>query len=139
MRTRRLGLLPVVLLAATGLLTPHAVAADPEFPPGDTGFHTYNEMAAEVAATAAAHPAIVKRFSIGTSYQGRQLWAVKVSDNVGVDEREPEVVFDGLHHADEHMSLEMTLAILRWLVTATAPIRRSPASSTPARSGSCSR
>jgi hypothetical protein len=42
---------------------------------------------------------------------------VKVSDNVGVDEREPEVVFDGLHHADEHMSLEMTLAILRWLVT----------------------
>ena len=117
MRTRRLGLLPVVLLAATGLLTPHAVAADPEFPPGDTGFHTYNEMAAEVAATAAAHPAIVKRFSIGTSYQGRQLWAVKVSDNVGVDEREPEVVFDGLHHADEHMSLEMTLAILRWLVT----------------------
>ena len=85
MRTRRLGLLPVIVLAATGLLVPHAAAASPEFPPGDTGFHTYNEMAAEVAATAAAHPAIVRRFSIGTSYQGRQLWAVKVSNNVGVD------------------------------------------------------
>jgi carboxypeptidase T len=118
MRTRRLGLLPVVVLAA-GLLTPQApaTAATPEFPPGETGFHTYDEMANEVAATAAAHPTIVKRFSIGSSYQGRSLWAVKVSDNVSIDEREPEVVFDGLHHADEHMSLEMTLAILRWLVT----------------------
>ena len=40
---------------------------------------------------------------------------MKVSDNVGTDEPEPEVMLDGLHHADEHMSLEMTLAILRWL------------------------
>src|SRR6185369_679643 len=118
MRTRRLGLLPVAALVVAGLgVAPPATAATPEFPPGELGFHTYAEMASEVAATAAAHPAIVRRFSIGTSYQGRQLWAVKVSDNVGVDEREPEVVFDGLHHADEHMSLEMTLAILRCLVT----------------------
>src|SRR5262249_56952416 len=92
-------------------------AASAELPPGETGFHTYAEMATEVAATAAAHPTIVKRFSIGKSYQGRELWAVKVSDNVNIDEREPEVVFDGLHHADEHMSMEMTLAILKWLVT----------------------
>ena len=40
---------------------------------------------------------------------------MKVSDNVGTDEPEPEVMLDGLHHADEHMSLEMTLSILRWL------------------------
>jgi carboxypeptidase T len=78
-------------------------------------------MAAEVAATAQAHPSIVKRFSIGKSQQGRDLWAVKVSDNVAVDEREPEVVFDGLHHGAEHMSLEMTLAILKWLVTGYGP------------------
>ena len=32
------------------------------------------------------------------------------------DEAEPEVLFDGLHHADEHMGLEMTLHILHWLV-----------------------
>src|SRR5262245_58480118 len=101
MRTRRLSLLPVaVLIVARLAAAPPATAATPEFPPGETGFHTYAEMAAEVAATAAAHPTIVKRFSIGKSYQGRELWAVKVSDNVNIDEREPEVVFDGLHHAD---------------------------------------
>jgi murein tripeptide amidase MpaA len=73
-------------------------------------------MSAEVAAVAAAHPDIVQRFSIGKSYKGRELWAVKISDNVATDEDEPEVLYDGLHHSDEHMGLEMTLQILHWLV-----------------------
>src|SRR5687767_359160 len=83
-----------------------AVAVEFEFPPGETGYHTYEEMAAEVEAAAAAYPSIVQRFSIGRSYQGRELWAAKVSDNVATDEDEPEVLLDGLHHGDEHMSLE---------------------------------
>jgi hypothetical protein len=91
-----------------------ALAAD-EFPEGWEAYHTYAELTAELAAVEAAHPDIVERFSIGSSYRGRELLAAKVSDNVGVDEDEPEVLFDGLHHGDEHMSLEMTLAILRWL------------------------
>ena len=65
---------------------------------------------------AAAHPDIVSLFTVGTSFKGRPLWAAKVSDNVMADEDEPEVLFDGLHDGNEHMSLEMTLAILDWLV-----------------------
>lgn len=91
------------------------VRAATEFPPGWEGYHTYAEMRAEVAAVAEAHPDIVLPFSIGTSHEGREIVAAKISDNVGTDEDEPEVLFDGLHHADEHMSLEMTLQILRWL------------------------
>ena len=72
-------------------------------------------MVAEIKATQAAHPDIVQLRSIGKSYQGRDLWVAKVSDNVATDEPEPEVMFDGLHHAREHLSLEQTLAILRWL------------------------
>ena len=53
--------------------------------------------------------------SIGKSYQGRDLWVAKVSDNVATDEAEPEVLFDSLHHAREHLSLEQALALLRWL------------------------
>ena len=101
------------VLALLGALP--AAAAEPEFPAGQEAFHTYAEMASEVQAAATTYPSIVDRFSIGKSYKGRELWAVKVSDNVGTDEDEPEVLIDGLHHADEHMSLEMTLAILRWL------------------------
>ena len=46
---------------------------------------------------------------------GWSVWAAKVSDNVADDEDEPEVLFDGLHHAREHLTVEQTLAILRWL------------------------
>jgi len=94
---------------------PTAVMAT-EFPKGFTGYHSYTEIAAESAAVAAAHPDIVQRFSLGKSYQGRDLWAVKISDNVATDEAEPEVLFDGGHHADEHMAAEMTLRIMHWLV-----------------------
>jgi len=115
----RMRILTRALLAAALLLpavpTGSASAAEPEFPAADTGYHTYPEMVAEVAQAAADHPTIVQRFSIGKSYQDRDLWAVKISDHVAADEPEPEVLFDGLHHGDEHMSLEMTLAILRWL------------------------
>jgi hypothetical protein len=101
----------IALLAAL----PTAVSAT-EFPSGYHGYHSYTEIAAESAAVAAAHPDIVQRFSIGKSYQGRDLWAVKISDNVATDEAEPEVLFDGSHHADEHMAAEMALRIMHWLV-----------------------
>ncbi len=104
-------LLPLLIVA---LAAPVAAEAN-EFPRGFEGYHTYSEVAADVAAVAAAHPNIVRRFSIGTSYQGRQLWAAKISDNVAVDENEPEVLFDGGTHADEHMGVEMALHILHWL------------------------
>ncbi len=113
---RRIRTAPLLLLATAvlTLLTP-SIATASEFPPGREGYHSYTELTTEVAATAAAYPDIVKLFSIGTSYQGRQLWAVKISDNVAVDEAEPEVMFDGTHHSDEHMATEMTLHILHWL------------------------
>ncbi len=117
MRRPSLAALSIASLTFLAAGAAPAMAADPQFPPGNSGFHTYLEMAAEVKNTADAHPTIVKRFSIGKSHGGRDIWAVKVSDNVTVDEGEPEVLFDGLHHADEHMSQEMTLTILKWLTT----------------------
>ena len=105
------------LLIALGLLIglPTVVLAT-EFPAGWTGYHSYTEIAAETAAVAAAHPDIAERFSIGKTYQGRDIWAMKISDNVATDEAEPEVLFDGNIHADEHMGAEMVLKIMHWLV-----------------------
>lgn len=86
------------------------------FPPEDSAFHDYSELGEEIVAVANAHPEIVSsRFSIGQSYEGRELWAVKISDNVNFDEDEPEVMFLGLHHAREHLTVEMTLYILHLL------------------------
>ncbi len=91
-----------------------AVALD--FPPADAAYHNYTEMSNEIAQVATANPSLVSRFSIGTSHENRALWAVKISDNVATDESEPEVLFVGLHHAREHLTVEMTLYILHLLV-----------------------
>jgi carboxypeptidase T len=109
---------PVAVALAVALLAgvPGTTLAADEFPAGYEGYHTIAEANAEVLARVQAHPDIARRQVIGRSYQGRNIWLVKVSDNVNLDENEPEVLFDGLHHAREHMTLEMTLAILRWLV-----------------------
>lgn len=115
-RRRRAVRITITLAFAASLAAAPAgtAAATPEFPVGWEGYHTYGEMSAEVAAVAAAHPTIVSRFSIGKSYQGRELWAAKISDNVGVDESEPEVLYDGGTHADEHMGVELAIKILHW-------------------------
>ena len=55
-----------------------------EFPRGDEGYHSYTELTTEIGAVAALHPDIVTVFSIGKSFQGRDIWAAKVSDNVRV-------------------------------------------------------
>ena len=102
-----------VALALALLLAAPVAAAD--FPAKDAGYHTYNEMVAELDQALADHPDIVSKFSIGQTYKGREMWVAKVSDNVAEDEREPEVFVDGLHHAREHITAEQTLALLRWL------------------------
>jgi hypothetical protein len=103
----------VVALRAAGL-QPQAEADPLTFPPADSAYHDYPEMVADVQAVAAAHPDIVQMFSIGTSYEGRSIVAAKISDHVAVDEDEPEVLYDALHHAREHLTTEMALAILHW-------------------------
>ena len=109
------------LSAAAAALTILALAAPTaasaaDFPKGFEGYHTYLEVWQEAKALADAHPDIARRFSLGTSYQGRQLWALKISDNVGVDEAEPEVLYDGGTHSDEHMGVEMALKIAHWFI-----------------------
>jgi carboxypeptidase T len=86
-----------------------------DFPLADSAYHNYNEMVAEVQASAAAHPAIVQLFSLGRSHEGRELLAAKISDNVGQDEDEPEALFIGQYHAREHLTVEMLLYTLHLL------------------------
>lgn len=109
----RSALLTVLVLALLGPSTLPASAAD--YPARDARYHSYPEMVSHIKQVAARHPDIVRVFSIGQSHQGRKLWAAEVSDNVGRDEGEPEVLFDGLHHAREHLSAEMPIYILDML------------------------
>ena len=101
------------LLLLAGIAPAGTAAAN--FPAKDSRYHNYSEMVADIHAVEAAHPDIVQVFSIGKSYQGRNIWTAKISDHVATDENEPEVLFDALHHAREHLTVEQALYLLHLL------------------------
>lgn len=83
-----------------------------DFPPSDAPYHNYSELITEVNRVVAANPAIAGKRTIGRTYEGRDIVAVKISDNVGTDESEPEVLYDANHHAREHLTVEMAVYLL---------------------------
>ncbi|TMR92026.1 zinc carboxypeptidase [Nonomuraea basaltis] len=95
--------------------TPPSAAGALDFPPADSGYHNFAEMTANINALVAAHPNIVSQTTYGTSYEGRALRLIKISDNVGTDEAEPEVLFTAHQHAREHLTVEMALYIMHLL------------------------
>jgi carboxypeptidase T len=83
-----------------------------DFPSRDAAYHNYAELNTEVNAIVAQYPAIASKRVLGKTYEGRDIVAVKISDNVGTDESEPEVLYDANHHAREHLTVEMAVYLL---------------------------
>ena len=111
------GLLPIL----PQLPTPRVPGTRPgQFPPGFAEYHTYDELTAELTDLEAANPGTVAVADYGTSYEGRPLPLVKVSDAVGTDEDEPEVLFSCAQHAREHLTVEMCLHIVERLAATPA-------------------
>jgi carboxypeptidase T len=79
-------------------------------------WHSYEETTAELELLHEQYPTLTTApFSLGVTGEGREIWAIKVSDNPDLDEEEAEVLFDGLHHAREIMTVEMNLYFARYL------------------------
>lgn len=79
-------------------------------------WHTYEDTVAELNRLHEDFPALVSEpFSIGRSEEGREIWAIRISDNPEIQEDEPEVLFDGVHHAREIMGVETLLAFANYL------------------------
>ncbi|MEE1941817.1 M14 family metallopeptidase [Streptomyces sp. TRM 70361] len=84
-----------------------------DFPPRDSRYHNYAEMTAAIDGYVAEFPDLMSKQVIGTSHEGRDIVAVKISDNVRTDEEEPEVLFTHHQHAREHLTVEMALYLVR--------------------------
>jgi hypothetical protein len=96
-------LLAVVLVVA---LASQAAALDERY-------HTMNEVRAELKAVAAAYPGITVLDTVAYSTQDAYpIWALKISDNAGDNEDEPVVLYNGVHHAEEVMGLEICM----WMI-----------------------
>lgn len=66
----------------------------------------------------AAHPGLAQLSTIGTSHDGRPIKALKISDNVSINETdEGDILFVALHHAREWISVEMALYLAEQILS----------------------
>lgn len=79
-------------------------------------YYTHAEMEAGLDSLVAAYPTLARIDTLGTTYQGIRIRAIKISDNVNVDENEPEVFIMGCHHAREIMSVEVPMRLAKYLL-----------------------
>jgi hypothetical protein len=86
----------------------------------DPRYHTYPEIVADIFAVQAQYPDMVQVDSIGHS-RGEMdgyiwpIYAVKISDNVHVNEDEPAVLFIGHIHGEEILGIEIIDSLLHKL------------------------
>ena len=79
------------------------------------GWPTFEQYKARMQALESAHPGIVDLVQIGTSVQGRELLCLKITDNLVIDENEPEFKYTANHHGDETTGIEMTMLLAELL------------------------
>lgn len=79
-------------------------------------YHTYQELEKDLLALEESYSPIARLHNIGESLEGRSIYALKISDNVSLDENEAEVLFIGCHHAREWISVEVPYLLGKHLV-----------------------
>ncbi len=75
-------------------------------------YPTYPQYDSLMHAFADSFPALCRLDTFGTSYRGRQLLAVKISDNVDTEEDEPAFFYTSTMHGDETGGYVMLLHLI---------------------------
>lgn len=81
------------------------------------GYFTYTEMVTILDNMRTKFPNLISvKSNLGNTGQGRALWMVKISDNPDVDENEPRISMNALHHAREPISLSQLLYFMWYIM-----------------------
>lgn len=108
---RLLGAL-IACLAVAHTVAPNVQAID------FSDYHSPAQVDTIMSNLEATYSGLCQVITIGTSHEGRPIKALKISDNVAIDEGdEGDVVFIALHHAREWISVEMALYLAEQLLT----------------------
>ena len=79
-------------------------------------FYSYPNMTKLIHELQENHSDIMSIESIGQTYEGRDIWMVKLSDNVEIDENEPGILLMGAHHGNEKPSYEVLIHFIKHAV-----------------------
>ena len=88
----------------------------------DPRYHTYEEILDEIDSLQTNYPDIVMVQQIGTTlgavpYQDPiPIYAVKISNNVTVDEDKPAIMYAGQCHAEEVLGIEITMYMMQEII-----------------------
>lgn len=80
-------------------------------------YHNYATLTDELNIYAEAYPEICRLYSLGQSVEGRELWAILISDNPDDEEDEPEFKYVSTIHGNEPEGTEMCLYYIDMLLT----------------------
>jgi Zinc carboxypeptidase len=80
------------------------------------GYHDSFMVEKLLRAFAGDYPHIASLHIVGKSWQGKDMLALKISDNPNKEENEPAFLFVGAHHGSELISTEFVLDILEHLI-----------------------
>ncbi len=84
--------------------------------PNAIRYPSFAQIEAFLKKIVATRPDIAKLISIGKSAKGRDLWVVKISDNVEKDELEPEFKYISSMHGNEITGRELTQYLIKDLI-----------------------
>jgi hypothetical protein len=80
-------------------------------------YHSYDALTDELSAYAESNPDICRLYTLGQSVQGRELWAILISDHPDEEEDEPEFKYVSTIHGDENLCTEICLYFIDLLLT----------------------
>ncbi len=81
-------------------------------PPSE--YTEYDEMVPILQGLANTYPSICALYDVGDTWEKREIWALKISDNVATHETaEKDILIDGNHHANEIMTVEVPLYLAK--------------------------
>jgi carboxypeptidase T len=84
-------------------------------------YHSYDQTVSEFKALAASHPDLARYSKLGSSFEGREIFALKISKDASVDDAsKPDVLITGCHHAREWISVESPVYIANQLLSGYA-------------------
>jgi zinc carboxypeptidase len=90
-------------------------------------YHSFDKPGDGIRATLTAWAAADTQIhldSVGASYEGRPIFAVKIGPSVDAPNR-PNVLFMGTHHAREWISTAVAIKLIRWLADSAAALTSS--------------
>lgn len=92
---------------------PHAWRAGERQP---SGYPSYTDIITLLQTRATQYPNICQRIDLGTSVQGRHIYALRITDNLDVQEDEPEFKWVANMHGDEVTGVVLCLNMIDYLL-----------------------